>query len=118
MSDASFAATASKLPDVTVIELHGDLDGGAREALAAAYDDSGTTAALRLDFGRITYIDSTGIALIVELLARARTDGRPVTASGLSEHYREIFQITRLTDFITILAPEQPPGPAERQDQR
>ncbi len=118
MSDASFAATASKLQDVTVIELRGEIDGGAREALTAAYDDSGPTGALRLDFEHVTYINSTGIALIVELLSRTRADGRPVAASGLSEHYREIFQITRLTDFITILAPEQPPGPADRQDPR
>jgi hypothetical protein len=27
-----------------------------------------------------------------------------VSAAGLSEHYREIFEITRLSDFMTILA--------------
>ena len=38
--------------------------------------------------------------------ARARAQGRPVSACGLSEHYREIFEITRLSDFMTILADE------------
>jgi anti-anti-sigma regulatory factor len=40
--------------------------------------------------------------VIVALRARARADGRPLRACGLSAHYREIFQITRLADFMTI----------------
>ena len=48
------------------------------------------------------YINSTGIALIVRLLAEARRDHREVIADGLSDHYREIFRITRLSDYLTI----------------
>jgi hypothetical protein len=40
---------------------------------------------------------------VVRLLADARRDGRPVQARGLSEHYREIFRITRLSDLMTIV---------------
>ena len=39
---------------------------------------------------------------IEDAMAQARRDGRPVRARGLSEHYREIFRITRLSDFITL----------------
>ena len=111
-----FEATSKVVPDGAVIKLRGDIDGGAREALAAAYDDSGATGAVQLDFKEVTYINSTGIALIVEVLSRARADGRAVAASGLSEHYHEVFQITRLTDFMTILGSEPPSGPADRKD--
>ena len=51
---------------------------------------------------RWIYINSTGIALIVSVLARARAERRKVVASGLSPHYREIFDITRLSDFIEL----------------
>ena len=51
---------------------------------------------------RSDYINSTGIALIVSVLAQARAQRRKVVASGLSEHYREIFDITRLSDFIEL----------------
>ena len=51
---------------------------------------------------RCDYINSTGIALIVSVLARARAERRKVVASGLSAHYREIFDITRLSDFIEL----------------
>ena len=52
-------------------------------------------------------INSTGIALIVGVLAEARNDKRKVIACGLSGHYREIFQVTRLSDFMPIFADEQ-----------
>ena len=70
----------------------------------AAYGEAtaGSDAPVLLNFTDVDYINSTGIALIVGLLARARADGVRLCACGLSEHYREIFEITRLSDFTTI----------------
>jgi anti-sigma B factor antagonist len=102
MSPNELEATPRATADGALIELRGDIDGSARDALAAAYQASPHTGALVLDFEHVAYINSTGIALIVALLARARDDRRSVAARGLTAHYREIFQITRLTDFITI----------------
>jgi len=33
----------------------------------------------------------------------ARANGQTLSARGLTEHYRQIFEITRLADFMTIL---------------
>ena len=108
MQHASLEATTRSVGGASEIELRGDIDGSARDALHNAYDEAGAGAVV-LDFGHVDYINSTGIALIVGILARARADARPVAARGLSEHYREIFEITRLSDFMTILADEQSP---------
>jgi anti-anti-sigma factor len=86
------------------IALRGRID---REGDAALAEASSRAAALgapvvELDFAAVDYINSTGIALIVRLLAEARRDHREVRARGLSEHYREIFRITRLSDFVTL----------------
>jgi anti-anti-sigma regulatory factor len=59
-----------------------------------------------LNFGGVDYINSTGIALIVTLLARARAARRRMLACGLSDHYVEIFNITRLADFMTVFPDE------------
>ena len=59
-------------------------------------------AAIVLDFAATDYINSSGLAVIVGLLAQARSTGIEIRAHGLSEHYREIFEITRLSDFMTI----------------
>jgi anti-sigma B factor antagonist len=108
MQHASLEATIHSADGSVVIELRGDIDGSARDALHGAYDEAGA-GAMMLDFGQVDYINSTGIALIVGLLARARAESRPVTARGLSAHYREIFEVTRLSDFMTILADEPSP---------
>jgi anti-anti-sigma factor len=91
------------------IELRGDIDGSAREALAAAYEEAAGARELLLDFGAVDYINSTGIALIVGLLARSRAEARTISACGLSPHYREIFEITRLSDFMTIVVDDRTP---------
>jgi len=88
-----------------VIRLSGDVDGTAADVLTAAYEQAvadGDPASIVLDFDAVGYINSTGIALIVSVLAKARSQRRKVVASGLSEHYREIFDITRLSDFIEL----------------
>jgi anti-sigma B factor antagonist len=100
------SATVTAQGALAVISLTGEVDGTAGAVLSAAYDEavaSGRSAVL-LDFGAVGYINSTGIALIVSVLARARAEGRRVLASGLSDHYRHIFDITRLSDFIQIFA--------------
>jgi anti-anti-sigma factor len=86
------------------LRMHGDIDIDADPALADAYAQAieGGATTIRLDFGQVGYINSTGIALIVRLLAEARRDHRDVVAVGLSDHYREIFRITRLADYLTI----------------
>ena len=104
MSQTPLEATTTRTDAGATIALSGDIDGGAREALDAAYAEAGDGGAVLLDFSRVDYINSTGIALIVGVLARARAQERPVSARGLTEHYREIFEITRLSDFMTILA--------------
>jgi len=89
---------------VAVIDLTGDVNSSAEGALNAAYAQAsgGARAAVALNFEKADYINSTGIALIVGLLAQARASGIEMKAFGLSDHYREIFEITRLADFMTI----------------
>ena len=99
-----FRAEVHRTPELATIELHGDVNAAAEAGLAAAYREvaeSGVGAVL-LDFSGTAYINSTGIALIVRLLADGRKDRREVRACGLSPHYVEIFQITRLSDYMQI----------------
>jgi len=89
---------------VVVLDVSGDLRGDAREDLEAAYAEAAAREpqAVVLNLSELDYMDSTGIALLVGLLARVRRDGRELCAYGLSDHYREIFAITRLSEFIHV----------------
>jgi anti-sigma B factor antagonist len=104
---SSCEAVVRQLPDAVAIVLRGEIDSSAAGPLQSAYAaTTGPSAAGRvvLDFTAVDYINSTGIALIVGILAQARAERRIVAASGLSNHYRQIFEITRLSDFIEIYA--------------
>ncbi|MFP3883445.1 MAG: STAS domain-containing protein [Actinomycetota bacterium] len=86
-----------------VINLKGTVDRAAKEKMESGYEDATKVPGKVLfDFSEVNYINSTGIAVIVGILAMARAEGRKVGAFGLSDHYREVFQITRLADFMTI----------------
>jgi anti-anti-sigma factor len=102
-------ATVRRRDGASVIELHGDIDISAEARLASAYTEATASepGAVVLNFEDVGYINSTGIALIVGLLARARKERRRLGAFGLTDHYREIFQITRLSDFIGIYPDEE-----------
>ncbi len=91
------------------MDFYGQIDGFSKEALNAAYAEAekGDPEFVLLDFEGVDYINSTGIALIVSLLARARASKRSVLAWGLSEHYMEIFEITRLSDFVNVYPVEE-----------
>ncbi len=108
MSVERLTAHVEPAPDGARIVLAGDLNGSADAVLAGAYRQAvaaiGTDGGeIVLDFRSTGYINSTGIALVVRLLAEARRDGRTVQAVGLTEHYQEIFRITRLSDFMEIV---------------
>jgi len=106
MSTTQFAAEVRREDGVAVLELSGDVSAAAEGGLQDAYAGVAAEPVIVLDFAAVEYINSTGIALIVGILAQARTSGQEVRARGLAEHYREIFRITRLSDFMTILDEE------------
>jgi len=89
---------------MAVVELHGEINSTAEAALNAAYAEAEqvSPSAVVLNFQGVDYINSTGIALIVGLLAQARKSHSRLVVCGLSEHYQEIFRITRLSDFMQI----------------
>lgn len=115
-------ATVRHLEGASIIDLEGEIDIAAEAMLRGAYANAASRgrAMIVLNFDRVRYVNSSGIALIVELLARARTERRTVAAFGLVDHFREIFQITRLTDFMAIYPDEDSalsgaPAPANKE---
>ena len=93
---------------VAIVDLPARIDASAEQTLTDSYQEAaaGSPKRIVLNFTGVDYLSSTGIALIVGILARARTEGRQISAAGLSDHYREIFEITRLADFMKIFPDE------------
>jgi anti-anti-sigma factor len=106
MRTTEFQVEAEAGRGTAVLRLAGDVSAAAESALLEAYGRLAGEQVVLLDFEQVEYINSTGIALIVGLLAEARKRGQEIQARGLAQHYREIFRITRLSDFLTILDDE------------
>jgi anti-anti-sigma factor len=109
MVERYLEATVRRASAGAVVDLRGEIDGFAEEALGAAYAEAeaGDPEAILLNFEGVDYINSTGIALIVGLLARARASKKRLLACNLSDHYVEIFNITRLSDFMNVFPDEE-----------
>jgi anti-anti-sigma factor len=108
MPDKILQASLRKYPDLIILDLRGEIDGKSEETLYQMYSDAerANPKAILLNFVEVSYINSTGIALIVNMLAKARKVGVKLVAYGLSPHYIEIFQITRLAEFMKIYPDE------------
>ncbi len=109
MPTRAFEARVShRQPRVVVIELQGEINSFAEASLSAAYAEAEAhnPQAILLNFSQVDYINSTGIALIVTLLAKARKSHIRLLTCGLSDHYVEIFNITRLADFMAVYPDE------------
>ena len=95
-------------PAARVIEIRGDVTAGSEDVLMEAYGRAGGDGvrAIVLDFTGLEYMNSGGIGLLVMLLVRAQRQRQEVLACDLSEHYRQIFELTRLDEAVSIHADE------------
>jgi anti-anti-sigma factor len=88
----------------SILRIEGDITSGSEADLMAAYGLAAAkgASAVILDFSKLEYMNSGGIGLLVTLLVRAQRGGSRLVATGLSEHYRQIFSLTRLDEAIEI----------------
>lgn len=95
-------------PTVARLDVQGEITGAAEQALTQAYTEASTpqTRAIILNCTGLSYMNSLGIGLLVTLLIRLRRAKQTLLAYGLSDHYRRIFQLTRLDEAITLFASE------------
>ncbi len=108
MPSKQLEANVRRKDGTSVIDLRGEINAGAQETLETAYAEAEkeNPQVILLNFEEVDYINSTGIALIVSQLAKARATGRRMLACNLSDHYVEIFTITRLSDFMNVFDDE------------
>lgn len=95
-------------PGAAIISIVGEMTGFAEKALMEAYSEATQDGAqaLVLNFRDLEYMNSTGIGLLVTLLIRTQRQQQRLMACGLSEHYRQIFDLTRLNEAIGIYETE------------
>ena len=95
-------------PSFTVLELTGEIDlhssGPLRSELKACSDAE--TPVLLIDFKRVGYIDSSGLAILIEYLKDAAKFGGKFALFGLEKKVATLFALVRL-DQLFVIADDQ-----------
>jgi ABC-type transporter Mla MlaB component len=87
------------------VTLSGAVGMDADELIQTAYRTVTLAGArkIRLHFTTGTTINSAGIAVLITMTSQARKARQPVEVTGLSQHYRKIFEMIGLTEYVKIL---------------
>jgi anti-sigma B factor antagonist len=93
---------------ICIIDLHGEVTGFAESILMDAYNRASNdkTHSIILNFSELDYMNSSGIGLLVTLLIRTQRQKQRMLAFGLTDHYKQIFELTRLNEAISIFDSE------------
>jgi anti-sigma B factor antagonist len=102
MTEATATFDVQRHGIASVVDIKGDVTAASETVLMAAYQDAGDAQAIVLNFAGLDYMNSGGIGLLVTLLVRANRRSQQLLACGLSDHYRQIFELTRLDEAVSI----------------
>ena len=94
-----------KIDEVALIKLSGRLDVNTspdlRKAALTLYAKGGCKN-LTIDLANVSYIDTSGLATLVEILVKAKGSFAQLTLSGLNEKVRYLIDVNGLTGFFRI----------------
>lgn len=92
----------------SIIDIQGEITSFAENVLMDAYTQASSAGskAIILNFEGLEYMNSGGIGLLVTMLIRANRQEQTLLAYGLTEHYQQIFELTRLNEAIQIFDSE------------
>jgi anti-sigma B factor antagonist len=105
MSEHTATMTVINLaPGAAAIAIAGDVTAACEQDLMSAHEAATDAGAKRivLDFTAMEYMNSGGIGMLVTLLVRGQRRQQRIAAVGLTEHYRQIFELTRLDEAIGL----------------
>jgi len=96
--------TEEKIQDVTFCKIEGEININTSPQLRKSFEDlikSGEKKII-IDFSSVPYIDSSGLATLIELFQRLKkTDGK-LRICNMSEKVRNVFEVTKLHKLFEI----------------
>ena len=101
-------AKVDQAGDCAVIRFEGDVTSASTAAVLGTYQKlPPQTGKVVLDFSKVPYLNSSGIALVIQLLMDANKNGRKVSVFGLTPHFQKVFTILGLAKHTTIHQDEE-----------
>ena len=104
VDDPGIKVTSESKDGATIIAPEGDVDLSRSPVLRTSLRQAQTSRPKRLvvDLGQVDYMDSSGVATLVEALQIARRNNTRMVLCGMRDRVRSIFEIARLDTVFTI----------------
>ena len=91
---------------VSVLRFSGDISSSSHDALLGTYETVSKTEPVLLDFSKVDYINSSGIALVIQMLMEANKNGQKIAAFGLTPHFQKVFTMVGITKYASLFPDE------------
>ena len=93
---------------VTALRFTGDISSASKDAVLGTYEglDKSTHRQILLNFKGVDYLNSSGIALVIQLLMEASKAGQKVAICGLTPHFTKVFTMVGITKYATLYPDE------------
>lgn len=106
MADEGIRVQSEMKDGAVIVAPEGDVDLSRSPVLRTSLKQALTAKPSRLviDLGLVDYMDSSGVATLVEALQIARKSGTKMVLCGMKDRVRSIFEIARLDTVFTIAA--------------
>ena len=89
---------------VTLLDIQGDITSFSEPFLTEAYqnvnDQGASNILLKIDTD--AYINSGGIAVLIQILSQTRQNNQNIGIAGVSAHFKKIFSMVGITKFADI----------------
>ena len=101
--------TVSHKDDIAVISIQGDVTAVTGEVIGNAYGSTDVlnSPKILLQFDKDCYINSGGLASLIDIASEGRKKQQKIHAYGLSDHFQKIFHMVGLTRCIPIFTSEE-----------
>ena len=89
---------------VTLLDIKGDITSFSEPFLTEAYqnvNDQGASKIL-LKIGTDAYINSGGIAVLIQILSQTKQNNQKIWIAGVSAHFKKIFSMVGISKFAKI----------------
>ena len=100
--------TGASGQQITCLHFTGDISSVSKDAIVGTYQalDKASNKRILLDFKGVEYLNSSGIALVIQVLMEANKSGQSVAICGLTPHFTKVFTMVGITKYATIYADE------------
>lgn len=91
---------------LSILDIQGDVTSASEPFFSEAYKhpDADGSGKILLKFDEGAYINSGGIAVLIQLLAETKRKAQKVGITGLSDHFKKIFHMVGISRFADIYA--------------